>query len=116
MEKLKEAHGCAKLIVRDGWLICPGCHKRVLRVEPNTAAQNLIVYCRKCMEKLQNRGECGKLIVKDGWLKCPSCRKRLLRVERDTAAHNLIVYCRNCKRSVTVDIDRGQCFESQSPT
>ena len=61
------------------------------------------------MEKLQNRGECGKLIVKDGWLKCPSCRKRLLRVERDTAAHNLIVYCRNCKRSVTVDIDRGQC-------
>ena len=68
------------------------------------------------MEKLQNRGECGKLIVKDGWLKCPSCRKRLLRVERDTAAHNLIVYCRNCTRSVTVDIDRGQCFESQSPT
>ncbi len=68
MEKLKEAHGCAKLIVRDGWLICPGCHKRVLRVEPNTAAQNLIVYCR------------------------------------------------NCKRTVTVDIDRGQCFESQSPT
>ncbi|WP_256291940.1 cysteine-rich KTR domain-containing protein [Flavonifractor plautii] len=54
--------------------------------------------------------------MKDGWLKCPSCRKRLLRVERDTAAHNLIVYCRNCKRSVTVDIDRGQCFESQSPT
>ena len=68
MEKLKEAHGCAKLIVRDGWLICPGCHKRVLRVEPNTAAQNLIVYCR------------------------------------------------NCKRTVTVDIDRGQCFESRSPT
>lgn len=68
MEKLKEAHGCAKLIVRDGWLVCPGCHKRVLRVEPNTAAQNLIVYCR------------------------------------------------NCKRTVTVDIDRGQCFESQSPT
>ena len=68
------------------------------------------------MEKLQNRGECGKLIVKDGWLKCPSCRKRLLRGEGDTAAHNLIVYCRNCKRSVTVDIDRGQCFESQSPT
>ena len=68
MEKLKESHGCAKLIVRDGWLVCPGCHKRVLRVEPNTAAQNLIVYCR------------------------------------------------NCKRTVTVDIDRGQCFESQSPT
>ena len=68
MEKLKEAHGCAKLIVRDGWLVCPGCHKRLLRVEPNTAAQNLIVYCR------------------------------------------------NCKRTVRVDIDRGQCFESQSPT
>ena len=68
MEKVKEAHGCGKLIVRDGWLVCPGCHKRLLRVEPNTAAQNLIVYCR------------------------------------------------NCKRTATVDIDRGQCFESQSPT
>ena len=68
------------------------------------------------MKKLQTEPECGKLIVKYGWLKCPSCRKRLLRVEPDTAAQNLIVYCRNCKHSVTVDIDRGQCFESQSPT
>lgn len=60
--------------------------------------------------------EYGKLITKDGWLLCPSCRKRLLRVGQNTAAQNLIVYCRNCKRTLTVDIDRGQCFESQSPT
>ena len=60
--------------------------------------------------------ECGKLIIKDGWLICPGCRKRVLRVEQDTAAKNLIVYCRNCKRSEKVDIDGGQCFESQSPT
>ena len=65
---------------------------------------------------MQTAAGCGKLIVKDGWLICPGCRKRLLRVEQDTAAQNLIVFCRNCKRSVTVDIDRGQCFESQSPT
>ena len=68
------------------------------------------------MKKLKTTRKCGKLIVKDGWLICPGCRKRLLRVEMDTAAQNLIVYCRNCKRTVTVDIDRGQCFESQSPT
>jgi acetyl-CoA carboxylase beta subunit len=65
---------------------------------------------------LQTMMKSGKLMVKDGWLKCPSCRKRLLRVEQSTAAKNLIVFCRNCKRTVTVDIDRGQCFESQSPT
>ena len=56
------------------------------------------------------------MIVKDGWLICPGCHKRLLRVEPNTTAQNLIVYCRNCKRTVMVDIDRGQCFESQSPT
>ncbi len=68
------------------------------------------------MEKLKKTRECGKLITRDGWLICPGCHKRLLRVEPNTAAQNLIVYCRNCKRTVTVDIDRGQCFESQSPT
>lgn len=68
------------------------------------------------MEKLKDVRECGKLITRDGWLICPGCHKRLLRVEPNTAAQNLIVYCRNCKRTVTVDIDRGQCFESQSPT
>ena len=68
------------------------------------------------MEKLKESRECGKLIVRDGWLICPCCHKRVLRVEPNTAAQNLIVYCRNCKRTVTVDIDRGQCFESQSPT
>ena len=65
---------------------------------------------------MQSTEKPAKLSIKDGWLKCPSCRKRLLRVETDTAAKNLIVYCRNCKHSVTVDIHRGQCFESQSPT
>lgn len=69
------------------------------------------------MKKLQTEPECGKLIVKDGWLMCPSCRRRkVLQVRPETSAKNLIVYCRNCKHSVTVDIDRGQCFESQSPT
>ena len=65
---------------------------------------------------MQYRAKCGKLIMRDGWLICPHCRKRLLRVGPDTAARNLNVYCRNCKSSLTVDINRGQCFESQSPT
>ena len=69
---------------------------------------------RKCMEKLQKRGECGKLIVKDGWLMCPSCRRRkVLQVRPDTTAKNLIVYCRDCRTETMVDIEQGQCFESQ---
>ena len=65
---------------------------------------------------MQSEKKPVKLDVVNGWLRCPFCRKRLLRVEPDTAAKNLIVYCRNCKHSVTVDIHRGQSFESQSPT
>ena len=51
-EMLQNAPGCGKLTVRNGWLICPHCRKRLLRVEPSTAAKNLIVYCRNCKSSL----------------------------------------------------------------
>lgn len=38
-----------KLIVRDGWLMCPVCGKmKVLRLEAETTAHALPVYCRRC--------------------------------------------------------------------
>ena len=62
MEKLKEAHGCGKLVVRDGWLICPACHRRkVIQVRPETVAKNLIVYCRDCRTETMvdiEKGQC----------------------------------------------------------
>lgn len=58
--------------------------------------------------------ERGKLIVKDGYLVCPACRRRkILQIRPDTSAKNLIVYCRDCRRESVVNIEQGQCFESQ---
>ena len=38
-----------KLIVKDGWLMCPQCGKmKVLRLEAETTAHALPVYCRRC--------------------------------------------------------------------
>ena len=43
---------CGKIQIRDGWLICPRCNRgRVLRVTPETSAQNLPVFCRRCCQE-----------------------------------------------------------------
>lgn len=40
-------HG--KLIMKDGWLMCPVCgKKKVLRLMPETTAKDLPVYCPRC--------------------------------------------------------------------
>ena len=65
---------------------------------------------------MQKQPTCGKILdVEDGYLICPACRRnrKLLPVSPETQAVNLEVYCRTCKRRVKVDIDQGQCFESQ---
>lgn len=38
-----------KLVVRNGWLMCPCCGKgKVLKILRNTIARDLPVYCRRC--------------------------------------------------------------------
>ncbi|MDE7003621.1 MAG: cysteine-rich KTR domain-containing protein [Oscillospiraceae bacterium] len=63
--------------------------------------------------------ECGKrgrmLTVAGGWLTCPFCRnRRVMRIMLDTTAKQLPVFCRVCRHEFRVEINRGQCFESQS--
>lgn len=42
-----------KLIVRNGWVICPVCgNKRLFRIDPETEAKCLPVYCRDCKQEI----------------------------------------------------------------
>lgn len=42
-----------KLVVKDGWIICPVCrNKRLLRIEEETEAHDLPVYCRDCKTEI----------------------------------------------------------------
>lgn len=40
---------CGKLMVRDGWVICPVCQKgKLLKIRPDTIARNLPRKCKRC--------------------------------------------------------------------
>lgn len=62
---------------------------------------------------MQNDLKCGKLVTKDGYLLCLKCEHKIIQVRPNTMAKNLVVYCRWCRRETTVDIEQGQCFQSQ---
>lgn len=45
-------HG--KIQVQDGWIACPECGRnhRLLRIDPETEAKHLRVYCRTCRREI----------------------------------------------------------------
>lgn len=38
----------------NGWLLCPLCGKRLIRVSDNTMARNLTLYCKRCRKEIPN--------------------------------------------------------------
>lgn len=42
------------IVVKDGWITCPECGRnhRLLRITPETEANELPVYCRKCRREI----------------------------------------------------------------
>ena len=44
----------AKLITKDGWVTCPVCRRnhRLLRIDNNTEATGLPVFCRDCKTEI----------------------------------------------------------------
>lgn len=40
-----------KIKTNSGWLHCPVCGQKLIKLLPNTRASNLLVYCRKCGEE-----------------------------------------------------------------
>lgn len=42
------------LVTKDGWITCPGCQRRLkfLRIDDETEARHLPIYCRKCRTQI----------------------------------------------------------------
>ena len=36
---------------QDGWICCPTCSKKLLRVRPETEAENLPIWCPRCRQE-----------------------------------------------------------------
>ena len=64
MEMLQSAANCGKLVVKDGWVTCPICKRnhRLIRVEPDTEAKRLPVYCRTCRSEIVLNIERGQSV------------------------------------------------------
>lgn len=50
-KELTKSNICSKIIEKDRWLTCPGCGKKLIKLLPTTAAQNLPLYCRFCKQE-----------------------------------------------------------------
>lgn len=49
MKKLQTEPECGKLIVKDGWVMCPICGKgKLLKIRPDSIARNLPRKCKRC--------------------------------------------------------------------
>lgn len=66
---------------------------------------------------MTNKDRRVKLQVDNGFLICPRCHRdrKIVKITPTTAAKNLEVMCKFCKFKFSIDIERGQSFESQSP-
>lgn len=66
---------------------------------------------------LTNKDRRVKLQIENGFLICPRCHRdrKIVKITPTTAAKNLEVMCKFCKFKFSIDIERGQSFESQSP-
>ena len=50
---MQNAGKSCTLIVRNGWIVCPICgNKRLFRLDAETEARNLPVYCRDCKHEI----------------------------------------------------------------
>ena len=51
---LQDQRECGKLTVKGGWVTCPVCrrNRRLIRIEPETVAKELPVFCRDCKSEI----------------------------------------------------------------
>lgn len=51
---MQNANGSGILSVKDGWITCPSCGRnhRLLKIDDDTTATNLHVYCRTCRTEI----------------------------------------------------------------
>lgn len=45
---LTDLPACDIININQGWLLCPHCRRKLVKLLPETSANNLVVFCRKC--------------------------------------------------------------------
>ena len=53
-----------KIMIYEGFILCPDCKKKLMRVSDDTVMRNVVVYCKRCRKEIKILKFGGSSIVK----------------------------------------------------
>lgn len=53
-----------KIMIYEGFILCPDCKKKLMRVSDDTVMHNVVVYCKRCRKEIKILKFGGSSIVK----------------------------------------------------
>ena len=54
-----------KIIICEGFILCPDCKKKLMKVSEDTVMRNVLLYCKRCRKEIKILRFGGSSIVKN---------------------------------------------------
>ena len=54
-----------KIVISEGFILCPDCKKKLVKVSEDTVMRNVVLYCKRCRKEIKVLRFGGSSIVKN---------------------------------------------------